>query len=334
MKPFSLASYFLGLTLGLYFKQANAFVPNDECLSATEIFVEEGATSLFPFNNAGSTTSVDGFICGDDVVENDVWFATQPISSMHLRVFGCGVLHFDTVFQATDEHCGGRILACDDDACAPSGASVLDFYVPMDHLRRIYIRIGGYNGQTGNGHFVVVSSITTTSTGTTSTGTTSTGTTSTGTTSTGTTSTGTTSTGTTSTGTTSTGTTSTGTTTTGTTSTGTTSTGTTSTATTSTGTTSTGTTSIGTTSTGTISTGTTTTATTSTGTTSTSYQDPLGGAFGGGLKDSKNDEILTPTITLVLVIGGVVAAVVLLIFGLFQLKKYWDKTSADFELKV
>lgn len=113
----------------------------DECLTAT--FVVDGNNG--PFSNSSMTTSAPAWLCG--LGGNDMWFAYVALGNGTLTVDTCGG-GFDTTLEIFDgtNGCGGASLGCNDDACFLQ--SILN--IPCTTGTPYFIRVGGFNGQTGS----------------------------------------------------------------------------------------------------------------------------------------------------------------------------------------
>ena len=87
---------------------------NDECAAAINLPV--GVT---PFNTAGATgTTVACTKFGNGNIYNDLWYSHTATGNGELVISLCGAT-FDTKIAVFDA-CGGALVACDDDADAPS----------------------------------------------------------------------------------------------------------------------------------------------------------------------------------------------------------------------
>jgi hypothetical protein len=116
-------------------------VPGDEC--ATALAAVDGANG--PFSNGGYSSSAEAWGCGFNV-GNDMWFAYSPSCNGTAMVDTCGS-GFDTVLMAFDGVCGTlNPLACNDDTCGLQ--SSISF--PVAFGTTYYIRVGGYNLQSGS----------------------------------------------------------------------------------------------------------------------------------------------------------------------------------------
>ncbi len=123
---------------------------NNEC-SASQ-FAPLGSTS---FSNVGATTSGPlepgcGF-SGNDNIPSDVWFRHTSQCTGTLIVRTCGSdPGFDTriaVYPLTCPTEPGQVIECDDDSCGELSVA----HVPVVEGNVYRIRIGGHNGEQGEG---------------------------------------------------------------------------------------------------------------------------------------------------------------------------------------
>lgn len=113
---------------------------NDECAQA--ITVQNGSNG--PFTNVFANTSAQPWNC--PLVGSDVWFRYTGGGPGTLTVSTCGQADFDTVIEVYAGSCGAlQSLGCADDSCAL--LTTLSVQVPAG---AVYIRVGGYGGNTGN----------------------------------------------------------------------------------------------------------------------------------------------------------------------------------------
>jgi hypothetical protein len=119
-----------------------AQIPNDDCASA--IVVANGVNG--PYTNIGATTS-SPWPCAAG--GNDVWFLYVAGAAGTLQVDTCGLASYDSCVEILDgaAGCGGLVsLGCNDDACASTQSSLS---VPLPGAGTYYIRVGGWNSNTG-----------------------------------------------------------------------------------------------------------------------------------------------------------------------------------------
>jgi hypothetical protein len=122
---------------------------NDDCANRAGIGL--GTT---PFSTLGATT--DGaadalcLAAGSNQVTNDIWYNHPASCTGTLTIDTCSAsTNFDTrVAVYSGNTCTGPIMACDDDGCASLRSTVSIPVTAGNHYR---IRVGGFNGATGNG---------------------------------------------------------------------------------------------------------------------------------------------------------------------------------------
>jgi hypothetical protein len=120
---------------------APAGLPNEECTFPFQL--ANGSNG--PFTNTGSTTSQPAWQCGQGA--NDVWFSYAVGAVGTLDLSTCGNANFDTVIQVFQGSCGNlQSVGCNDDNCANYASQLTVQVQPGIYL----IRVGGYNGATGN----------------------------------------------------------------------------------------------------------------------------------------------------------------------------------------
>jgi hypothetical protein len=118
-----------------------ALAQNDDCTGALPIL--DGANG--PFTNAGSTTSTPTWSCAAG--GNDIWFSYVASATGTCAIDACGG-SYDTALEVFDGSagCGGLVfLACDDDSCGLQSRVIFQAVVGTTY----YVRLGGYNGNTG-----------------------------------------------------------------------------------------------------------------------------------------------------------------------------------------
>ena len=123
---------------GLWAVELKAVPPNDECTSAIPV------TAGVAYN--GTTIGATGYYwssCSwDDAL--DVWHSFTPAGTGQVLVSLCGS-SFDTTLTVFDD-CAGTELACNDDLCGWQS----ELTVAMTGGQQYYIRVAGYEGDTGN----------------------------------------------------------------------------------------------------------------------------------------------------------------------------------------
>ena len=120
---------------------APAGLPNEECSFPFQL----GNGSNGPFTNTGATTSQPAWQCGSGA--NDVWFSYPVGAAGTLDLSTCGSANFDTVIEVFQGTCGNlQSVACNDDNCANYASQLSVPVQPGVYL----IRVGGYNGATGD----------------------------------------------------------------------------------------------------------------------------------------------------------------------------------------
>ena len=103
--------------------------------------VSEGGT--FQGTTANTTATADESGCGyNDTI--DVWHSFVPQSSGKYTISLCGS-DFDTTLAVFDD-CEGTQIECNDDFCGPQSKLT----VKAKAGRRYYIRVGGYDGDSGD----------------------------------------------------------------------------------------------------------------------------------------------------------------------------------------
>ncbi len=111
----------------------------DDCTAAQPIV----GSGPFAFDTSGATT--DGLsdpLCPGNI-EDDVWFSwTAADTGDHLMSL-CGMATGDTKVSVLSGACGSSALACDDDACAPGGASELSFFANAG--QSYLVRVGNFS---------------------------------------------------------------------------------------------------------------------------------------------------------------------------------------------
>ncbi|MCA8952888.1 MAG: hypothetical protein KDE27_25485 [Planctomycetes bacterium] len=125
---------------------------NDECATALAISLGVNPSQ----NNACATTSVETWPCGFGVA-NDLWYSFTASADGPYTFRTCGG-DYDTVLEVLDGACGALTsLACNDDASSgPCGLRQSSATVTLTMGTTYYVRVGGYNGATGNAPVEVV----------------------------------------------------------------------------------------------------------------------------------------------------------------------------------
>jgi hypothetical protein len=117
---------------------------NDECGGAVALALGDNG----PFNTTCASTSTPAIACAFNA-GNDLWYSyTAACTAPH--TFNTCVGDFDTAIDIWDS-CGGAVLACNDDSfaqCGPGFRSSLT--LALTSGTTYLVRVGGYNGQTGN----------------------------------------------------------------------------------------------------------------------------------------------------------------------------------------
>ena len=121
-------------------------VPNDDCSNADVI-----GLGSFGFDTVGATNGGPGWNCAGGGGP-DVWFAYTATSAANLRFDTCGS-GYDTALEVFVGTCASpTLVACNDDACAlQSQIDVTGAAAGTTFL----VRVGGYNGATGQGTLTV-----------------------------------------------------------------------------------------------------------------------------------------------------------------------------------
>ncbi len=115
---------------------------NDLCENAIEV------VEAIPFE--GTTIGATGFTISrcqtsyDVYHAYDVWHTFTPLATADYVISLCGS-DFDTTIAVLDA-CDGTELACNDDDCGPQSRLILE----LAQGQTYYIRIAGYDGDTGN----------------------------------------------------------------------------------------------------------------------------------------------------------------------------------------
>lgn len=122
-------------------------LPNDNCTGAVAVAIGVNG----PFQNGAATLSTGAWTCGTGV-GRDVWFRFDvECAGSHTFDTCTATRDFDTVLQVFSGSCSAlSLIACNDDGCA-LGSSVTASLGVGTH----FIRVGGYNGQSGNFDLVV-----------------------------------------------------------------------------------------------------------------------------------------------------------------------------------
>ncbi|MBZ0152317.1 MAG: PPC domain-containing protein [Planctomycetes bacterium] len=119
---------------------ASLAAQSNECAGASYLIVGNNG----PFSNAGSTTSLPAWPCGN--AANDVWFSFQTTTAGNVTVDTCGA-SIDTVLQVFSGSCGNLVsVGCNDDGCGT--ASTVTFAAQANTFYRV--RVAGYGGVTGS----------------------------------------------------------------------------------------------------------------------------------------------------------------------------------------
>ncbi len=132
----------------------------DECTTAIETYV-----GSITFNTALMTPSEnepDDSLCADSGLDwmgsPDVWFSFDaPDSEVYLFSL-CDPESYDTSMVLYEETCG-TLVACNGDANNPDEDQCQPYYSAITHLlsqnKTYFIRIGGWQGQTGTGTLTI-----------------------------------------------------------------------------------------------------------------------------------------------------------------------------------
>ncbi|MBL8899864.1 MAG: PKD domain-containing protein [Planctomycetes bacterium] len=122
-------------------KQIVVFV-NDDCANA--ISLSSGLSANY--NNTGATTS---FTWPCATGGRDLWYVYRAPCAGQVVVDLCTGTDFDSCLEALSGPCSNLTsLACDDDFCAPGGASRVTF--PVLGNQSYYLRVGGWQSSQGN----------------------------------------------------------------------------------------------------------------------------------------------------------------------------------------
>lgn len=122
-------------------------VANDECLSATNVVLGVNG----PYSSIGASTS-STWPCGGSNAGNDVWFRfTPPCAGTYTFSTCTPTRNFDTTLQVFSGNCLLLTsLGCNDDSCGFGSRLTLNLTGST-----VRIRVGGYNGATGNFDLVI-----------------------------------------------------------------------------------------------------------------------------------------------------------------------------------
>ncbi|MBM3974539.1 MAG: hypothetical protein FJ301_10620, partial [Planctomycetes bacterium] len=116
-----------------------AQVPNDDCAQA--IPVVNGVNG--PYTNVGASTS---FVWPCAAGGNDVWFLYVSGAAGTLTVDTCNQAQYDSCIEILAGSCGAQTsLGCNDDSCGLQSSVT----ATLPSAGTYYIRVGGWNGQTG-----------------------------------------------------------------------------------------------------------------------------------------------------------------------------------------
>ncbi len=122
---------------------ASPVVTNDDCATAMPLaFGVNG-----PFNNVGSTNSVQAFACGTNV-GRDMWFSFTTCAGDHTFTTCTPTRTIDTVLQVFGGTCAGLVpIACNDDTGGACGqGSTLTMNLAGGSY---FVRVGGKNQAAG-----------------------------------------------------------------------------------------------------------------------------------------------------------------------------------------
>ena len=143
---------FLGLTV--FTQYADAQPPNDECVSAIEVF--DGVT---PYDNIDAGDSAPEWLCAAG--GSDVWFEYTATCSGDAIFETCndGALpetDYDSAIQVFNaDSCGNlddATSGCNDDNCGLQSSVTLPVHIGETYL----IRVGGFAGAQGVGHLEII----------------------------------------------------------------------------------------------------------------------------------------------------------------------------------
>lgn len=121
--------------------------PNDDCRKAESIT----APASIPFSNVGATDDGSPVPCGP--IGADLWYCLTAPGTGSVVVSTCNSGQLDTILAAY-EGCicrFGNPIACNDDSCSVQSRIAFNVRAGEQYM----IRLGGFNGQTGQGRLVV-----------------------------------------------------------------------------------------------------------------------------------------------------------------------------------
>ncbi|MFT5733100.1 MAG: hypothetical protein ACJA2W_002926 [Planctomycetota bacterium] len=119
-----------------------SFAQNDECASASVLPL--GTTA---FDTSNATLSMEPWTCASSSAP-DLWFVYTAASSNPITFDTCGS-SYDTALQVLQGPCGTQTpVACNDDVCGAQSSITIPGGMVGDV---IYVRVGGYLGETGAG---------------------------------------------------------------------------------------------------------------------------------------------------------------------------------------
>lgn len=130
---------------------ATGTLPNDECSGAIALSVGLNPSA----SNVGATTSGRAWPCGSG--GNDLWYSFTASCNGTLTVDTCTGTNFDTTLELIDGVCGRlSTIVCNDDSCGTRSS----VSAPITFGTTYLLRIGGFQGATGNFQLDVTESCT------------------------------------------------------------------------------------------------------------------------------------------------------------------------------
>lgn len=123
---------------------------NDDCGNAIQIF---NGTSL-PGYTTGAALGTDVTSCAFNDLY-DVWYYYVSESTAPITATVCEATYYYDTALSIWSACGGTEVACNDDNCALNSLQSTVSHATPAQGTTYYIRVSGYNNQTGNFNLLV-----------------------------------------------------------------------------------------------------------------------------------------------------------------------------------